>query len=361
MLSEPLLDTWQGEAEVLLRTLIGIPSFSGDEDRAATALYDFLAAHGARPSRAGNNVWAASELWDDAAPTLLLNGHLDTVRPNGAYTRDPFDAAVEHGRLYGLGSNDAGGALVALAAAFLCLRVSETIQWNLLFSATGEEENSGPGGIEALLPHLPRIDAAIVGEPTCMQMAVAERGLLVLDCTARGRAGHAARNEGENALYIALDDVARLRALVFDRHSPLLGDVSLNVTMIAAGTQHNIIPASCSFVVDLRSTECYTHEELLTILRGVLRSEVLPRSLRLRATALPAGHVLLRAGSALGLESYGSPTTSNKALVPFPALKLGPGESARSHTADEYIERAEIREGIRLYIQLLQQLRRDTP
>ncbi len=336
------------EAVELLRRMIAIPSPSRDEAGTADLLYDFLARHGAAPERLHNNVYARSAEFDPARPTLLLNSHHDTVRPAATYTRDPYAPTIEGDRLYGLGSNDAGASAVSLIETFLTFR-DRPLPFNLLLAITAEEECSGEHGIRALLPAAGRIDMALVGEPTSMQAAVGERGLVVLDCTARGRSGHAARGEGVNALYIAMDDIARLREFRFDRTSELLGPIGIAVTQIAAGTQHNVVPDECRFVVDVRTTDAYTNEETVELLRGALRSEAVPRSTRIHAMAVADSHPLVRAARAVGRTTFVSPTASDRTLMPFPALKMGPGASARSHTADEYVLISEIDEAIALY------------
>lgn len=341
----------------LLKQLIATPSFSKEENQTADAIAEFLRERNVDVKRPGNNVWATNLHFDLNKPTILLNSHHDTVRPNGSYTRNPFEAAEENGRLYGLGSNDAGGALVSLLAVFLQFYKQEQLQYNLVFAATAEEEISGKGGVESILPTLPPISFALVGEPTQMQMAVAERGLLVLDCTAKGVAGHAARLEGVNAIYSALDDIMWFKTYRFEKVSELLGPVRMAVTSVStANKAHNIIPDECSFIVDVRVNECYTHEEVLQVIRSHVKSEVIERSSRLRSTTIAPDHPIVKAGERLGLSRYGSPTSSDKALMPFPALKIGPGDSARSHTADEYIFVQEIVDGITIYKQLLEQV-----
>lgn len=337
-----------------LQQLIAIPSFSREEAGTATLLQQLLSEHGVICSREGNNIIARNKHFKEGKPTLLLNSHHDTVKPNKGYTRDPFAASIEAGRLYGLGSNDAGGCLVSLMAAFLHFYERTDLSYNLLFAATAEEEISGTGGIEMALRHLPVIDCAIVGEPTLLQLAVAERGLMVLDCDAAGVAGHAARQEGVNALYKALDDIAWIRNNRFEKISEFLGPVQTTVTVIETENKaHNVVPAQCRFVVDVRVNELYSFEELLDVLRANLQSGITPRSTRLRSTSIPLDHPLVTAGMAIGSKPYGSPTTSDKALMPFPALKMGPGDSARSHTADEFIYVREIEQGIKSYIDLL--------
>ncbi|HEX2535109.1 MAG TPA: M20 family metallo-hydrolase [Chitinophagaceae bacterium] len=344
----------EDRALVLLKELIAIPSFSREEDHTAAILEIFLQAQGVATRRHLNNVWAVNRHFRDSLPVILLNSHHDTVKPNRGYTLDPFTPLEKDGRLYGLGSNDAGGCLVALLATFLYYYEAEDLPYNLLFAATAEEEISGRNGIEALLPELPAPAFGIVGEPTKMQMAVAERGLMVLDCTAQGRAGHAARNEGENAITKAISDINWFHNRRFEKVSPLLGPVKMSVTVIETENKaHNVVPAQCRFTVDVRVNELYTFEEILEEVQRQVSSSVQPRSTRLRSTSIALDHPLVRAGLELGREYYGSPTTSDKALMPFPTLKMGPGDSARSHTADEYIYVDELREGIRMYIELV--------
>jgi acetylornithine deacetylase len=345
----------QQEAIDLLKQLIATPSFSKEEDKTAALLIQHLEKHGVPVHTLKNNVYARSLYWDTEKPVLLLNSHHDTVKPNLRYTLDPFSPIEKDGRLYGLGSNDAGGCLVSLLSVFLYFYKKENLAFNILFAASAEEEISGKDGIELLLPELGAIDCAIVGEPTQMQMAVAERGLMVIDCIAHGKAGHAARNEGENALYKALNDIEWFRSYQFDKISPLLGPSKMTVTVIETDNKaHNVVPAQCKFVVDTRINECYTFEEVLEIIQVNVQSEVKPRSTRLRSTSIALDHPLVKAGIELGRTYYGSPTTSDKALMSFPSLKMGPGDSARSHTADEYIYTSEIKEGIELYIRLLE-------
>lgn len=346
-----------GNAVQLLQQLIATPSFSKEEDATAAILENFIQARGIPAYRYLNNVWAKNLHFDEAKPTLLLNSHHDTVKPNKAYILDPFSPIEKEGKLYGLGSNDAGGCLVSLLAVFLHFYEAKNLKYNLVFAATAEEEISGKNGIEILLNELPPIACGIVGEPTLMNMAIAERGLLVLDAMATGKAGHAAREEGENALYKALADIEWFRKYHFDKISPLLGKVKMSVTVIETENKaHNVVPSQCHFVVDVRVNELYSFEEVLDIIRAHVKSEVVPRSLRMRATSIELDHPLVRAGIQLGRSYYGSPTTSDKALMPFQTLKMGPGDSARSHTADEFIYIDEIHKGISLYIQLLNQV-----
>ncbi|RYY39379.1 MAG: M20/M25/M40 family metallo-hydrolase [Chitinophagaceae bacterium] len=341
----------------LLRQLIATPSFSKSEEQTAALIARFLEAEGVTVTIAGNNVLACNRHWKEGLPCYLLNSHHDTVKPAPSYTRDPFAAEVENGRLYGLGSNDAGGPLVALIATFLYFYDEENLPFNLQLAATAEEEISGSGGIESVLPLLGCINGALVGEPTQMQLAVAERGLLVIDAVATGRAGHAARQEGDNALYKAVRDITRLQSMRFERVSPLLGPVTAQATVLETENKaHNVVPAHCRFVIDVRVNELYTLEEVLALLRNELESELSPRSTRLRSSVIADGHPLVQAGKTMGGSVYGSPTTSDKALMPFPALKIGPGDSARSHTANEWIALDELKDGISRYIELLKHL-----
>ena len=341
----------------LLKQLIATPSFSKEEDNSSALIKVFLENNGVKAEQHLYNIWAKNKYFDINKPTILLNSHHDTVKPNKGYTLDPFSPIERDGKLFGLGSNDAGGSLVSLIATFLYYYEKENLQYNIILAATAEEEISGHNGIEALLPHLGKIDCAIVGEPTQMQMAVAEKGLMVLDCTTNGRAGHAAREEGENAVYKAVKDIGWFSSFKFDKVSDLLGPVKMSVTVIETDNKaHNVVPAQCRFVVDCRVNELYTFEEMLEIIRSNVQSEIKPRSTRLRSSAIALSHPLVKAGLKMGRSYYGSPTTSDKALMDFPSLKIGPGDSARSHTADEYIYMVEIKNGIDLYIQLLNQL-----
>lgn len=345
---------YTSQALGLLKSLIAQPSFSKEEDKTADLIAAFLKGHGVVAERLQNNIWAKNKYFDPAKPTILLNSHHDTVKPNKAYTLDPFEPLEQEGRLYGLGSNDAGGCLVALIATFLYFYSRERLTHNLVLAASAEEEISGHNGIELLLPKLGSIAFGIVGEPTKMELAVAEKGLLVLDCVSHGKAGHAAREEGDNAIYKALKDIGWFQSFRAPKVSALLGPVKMSVTVIDTDNKaHNVVPSHCHFVVDVRVNECYTFEELLEIIRGAVTCEVSPRSLRMRSSGIAPEHPIVRSGLRLGRSCYGSPTTSDKALMPFPALKTGPGDSARSHTADEYIFVNEIAEGIKGYIELL--------
>lgn len=351
------LDIRTQEAVNLLIQLIETPSFSREEEKTAAVLKNFLAAHGIPSHQKGNNVWARSKTFEGAKPTLLLNSHHDTVKPNPAYTRNPFQASIEDGRLFGLGSNDAGGPLVSLIAAFLHF-YDQVLPFNLVLAATSEEEISGTGGIELIWPDLPTVDFAIVGEPTLTDIAIAEKGLLVLDCTAVGKAGHAAREEGINAIYEALRDIEWFRSYTFPKVSDTLGRVKMSVTVIHAGQAHNQVPPECQFTVDVRVTDAYTLDEVLAVIRAHVRCQVVPRSLRLQPSGISPAHPLVKAGAALGKKLYGSPTTSDQALISVPSIKMGPGDSARSHSADEFIYLDEIREGIASYVALIENLAR---
>lgn len=346
------------EAVALLQQLIAIPSFSKEEADTAALLLSWLEQHGIAVQREGNNVFAKNMHFDADKPTLLLNSHHDTVKPAPGFTLDPFGALIQNDKLFGLGSNDAGASLVCLAAAFVHFYTRQDLPYNLVLALTAEEEISGMNGITSLLPVLGAIDCALVGEPTQMQMAVAERGLLVIDVVAKGQAGHAARNEGINAIYVAMQAINWFKNYAFPEISPLLGPVSMNVTSIATENKaHNVVPDTCSFVVDIRINECYTHEAVLEIIRQHMPCAVQPRSTRLRSSVIAQDHPLVQAGLDLGMHAYGSPTLSDKALMPFPALKIGPGDSARSHTADEFIYLHEIKTGIAQYIALIGSLK----
>ncbi len=351
------IDILYADAIDVLSALISIPSFSREEDGTAIYLFNFLLQKRVDAKRIGNNVYAFNKHFNPAKPTILLNSHHDTVKPNAGYTKDPFAPQVEDGKLYGLGSNDAGGCLVSLMMTFLHYYNEENLAYNLVFAATAEEEISGTNGIQLALKELPQIDFALVGEPTLLQMAVAERGLMVVDCKAVGVAGHAAREEGVNAIYKAMMDIEWLCCHQFEKVSELLGPVKMSVTSIeTANKAHNVVPADCRFVVDVRVNELYSLEEVLAIIRENVQCETTPRSLRLKSSSISLDHPIVKTGTSLGKTYYGSPTTSDKALMPFPALKIGPGDSARSHTADEFIFLHEIKEGIEFYIQLLKQV-----
>lgn len=347
------LDHITVEALQLLQSLVAIPSVSRDETAAADFLFDYLEQRGANPQRHHNNIWCEQSLPKGDRPTLLLNAHIDTVKPAATWQHSPFVPTLEGDRLYGLGSNDCGGGLVTLLHTFLALHHTD-LPYHLVFLASAEEEVSGKQGIEAVLPLLPSIDVGLVGEPTGMQAAVAEKGLMVLDCTTHGRSGHAARNEGDNALYKALPYVEWFGNYKFEKTSPVLGPVKMSVTMINAGTQHNVVPDTCTFVVDVRPNECYTNEQVLSIIAAHTQGcDVVPRSTRLHSSHISLDHPLVRAAMRLGRELFGSPTLSDQALMRFPSLKMGPGQSSRSHTAEEYICVSELREALQLYDAML--------
>lgn len=342
------------DAVDLLKQLIAIPSFSKEEDNTADCLVNFLQKKNIKAFRYLNNVWATNKNFDDRKPTILLNSHHDTVKPNNGYTLNPFEAIEKDGKLFGLGSNDAGGSLVSLLSTFVHYYDAK-LPFNIVFAGTAEEEISGKNGVEILLNRLPKIDVAIVGEPTLLDMAIAEKGLLVLDCVARGKAGHAARNEGINALYIASKDIQWLSTYEFQKVSSLLGPVHIAVTSINTENKtHNIVPSQCSFLVDVRVNELYSFEEVISVIKENIKSEVQPRSIRLKSSYIDPNHPLIKAGTKMGFSSYGSPTCSDMTLMNFPSLKIGPGDSARSHTANEFIYLKEIKEGIKTYIKLLE-------
>ncbi len=340
----------------LLKRLIATPSLSREEDKTASILEAFFEQHAIPTKRKGNNVWAVNKSYVASKPTLLLNSHHDTVKPNPGYTRDPFSPSIDQGKLFGLGSNDAGGALVSLIGAFLHFYDRTDLKYNLVLAATAEEEISGSQGIESILEYLPPINCAIVGEPTGMDVAVSEKGLLVVDCVSIGKAGHAAREEGDNAIYLAMKDIEWFRTFQFPKVSSSLGKVKMTVTVIQAGQAHNQVPAECRFTADIRVTDAYTLEEVLEIIRQHTHCTVTPRSLRLKPSGISANHALVRAATTLGKKLYGSPTTSDCALIPVPSIKMGPGDSARSHMADEFIHTKEVTQGIDGYIKVIEKL-----
>lgn len=343
------------EAVELLSDLIRTPSISREETQAADLLEGFIQSNGIETTRDGNNIWCMAPSYDYRKPTLLLNSHIDTVKPVSTWKRDPFEATLEKGRLYGLGSNDAGASLVSLLQVFRELS-KQNQPYNLIFLASAEEEVSGKNGIEKILPQLPPIHVALVGEPTQMQPAVAEKGLMVLDVTAYGKSGHAARNEGVNAIYKALEDIQWFKDYQFAEQSELLGPVKMSVTVIQAGTQHNVVPDQCHFIVDIRSNEKYSNEEIFKTVCKHIKSEAKARSFRLNSSSIALEHPIIRKATDMGKKSLGSPTLSDQALMKFPSLKMGPGASSRSHTADEYIEIKEIRDAIQTYYDLLKGL-----
>lgn len=342
------------EAVQLLKNLIQTPSLSKEEQGTALLIEDYFEKKGIPFERKKNNIWAYNKFFAADKPTILLNSHHDTVKANKSWTLNPFEALVKDGKLYGLGSNDAGGCLVSLIATFCYFYDRSDLAYNVVIAATAEEEISGKEGLEIVIPELPPISFAIVGEPTEMQLAVAEKGLLVLDCTARGVSGHAAREEGENAIYKALKDIQWVANYKFPKVSPTLGPIKMSVTLIQSGTQHNVVPDACAFTIDVRATEQYTLEELIDIIQANIGSEVSARSIRLRPSSIPMDHPIVQAGLKLGRIAYGSPTTSDQALLDCPSLKMGPGHSARSHSADEFIYLHEIEAGIAQYISMLE-------
>ena len=349
------------EALSLLQQLIAIPSVSRDETAAADLLEKVICSYGLRPQRKGNNVWVVSDRWDDDKDIILLNAHIDTVKPVSTWTRDPFTPVIENGRLYGLGSNDCGGGLVTLLQVFREITSRPEQRYNFVYLASCEEEVSGIGGIRSVISDSPLSPlfskdsgiTAIVGEPTGMQPAIAERGLMVIDGVSHGKSGHAARGEGVNAIHEALDDLLFIRDYHFEKTSPILGDTKMQCTVINSGTQHNVVPDECRFIVDVRTNEHYTNEEVLEFLQGKLKSTLTARSTHLRSSFIPKTHPLVKKCIAMGMKPFGSPTLSDQALMPIPSFKLGPGESSRSHSADEYICISEINDAIEKYLYLL--------
>lgn len=338
----------------LLKTLIPIPSFSKEEKNTANSIQDFFQRRSVLTFRKGNNVWVKNKYWNDSLPTILLNSHHDTVRPVKAWTKNPHKPLLENGKLFGLGSNDAGGCLVSLIATFLFFYAKENLNYNIILAATAEEEISGKNGIASVIGDFGKIDFGIVGEPTKMKMAIAEKGLMVVDGIAKGKAGHAAREEGVNAIYEVLEDLKWIKNYEFKMISDLLGKTKMTVTQINSGTQHNVVPDACSFVIDVRTNEKYSNQLVFAILQKHLKAEVKARSFRLNSSRIPLTHPLVQSGLSLGLNYFGSPTLSDQALLSFPTLKIGCGDSARSHTADEFIYLKEIEEGIDIYIKLLE-------
>lgn len=344
------------DAISLLQKLIETPSFSGEEKQAADIVQGYLNSYSIPTMREGNNVWCFNKYYDPTKPTIMLNSHLDTVQPNENYTNDPFCPEITKGRLYGLGSNDAGGCLVSLIAAFMNFYCYRGLSFNLCLAATAEEENSGEQGIRSILPKLGHVDAAIVGEPTLLQIAIAEKGNFVIDCCYTGKPGHAARNEGDNAIYKCLKDIEWFDSY---RFKPTLSEdmpVKMTVTMINAGVQHNVVPCECNITVDIRNDDTYTQEQILASIREHIHAEIYVRPGALKASSIPEDHPLVKAGMFLGCNTYVSPTSSDRGWLNMPSIKIGPGDSGRSHSADEYIEIEEIKNGIKLYIQLLENL-----
>ncbi len=346
-------EDYVNDAVELLKQLIATPSVSRNETAAADIMEKQMITYGLTPHREANNVWVLSPDWDDTKPTLLLNAHIDTVKPVDSWTRDPFKPTLEGDRLYGLGSNDCGGGLTTLLQVFRWLSLRPQ-PYNFVYLASAEEEVSGKDGFSRALPLLPKIDVAIVGEPTGMQPAIAEKGLMVLDVISHGKSGHAARNEGVNAIYEALDDMVWIRDYKFQKVSPLLGPTKMTLTVVHAGTQHNVIPDLCTMLVDVRTNEYYTNEEVFDIIKQHVKREVHAHSFRLHSSHIDPEHPLIKRCVSLGLKPYGSPTLSDQALMPWQSFKLGPGESSRSHSADEYICISEMREAFYTYLKVLE-------
>lgn len=344
------------EAIELLENLIITPSFSGEEEHTALLIEAWFKQNIIPFQREFNNIWAKNKYFDKSKPTILLNSHHDTVKPNKAYTKNPFKAEIIDGKLYGLGSNDAGGSLVSLIVAFTYFYEFKDLKYNIIILASAEEENSGPKGIRSVLSFLPKLDFAIVGEPTSMDLAIAEKGLLVLDCYAHGESGHAAHGTGNNALYKAMEAIRWFKDFRFEKVSKTLGEIKMTVTQIDAGKQHNVVPAECHFVVDVRTTDQYSNKEVLEIIKENVSVEVKERSLRHNSSSIPLDHPIVLAGEKLGRNIYGSPTMSDQTAITCPSLKLGPGESLRSHTADEFIYVNEVEEGIELYIKMINEI-----
>jgi acetylornithine deacetylase len=355
-LSEIDIEPLFNQSIELLKQLIATPSLSKDEEKTAEIIKNFFSSKGVAFEIHKNNVWAKNLFFDESKPSILLNSHHDTVKPNEAYTLDPYLPIVKDGKLFGLGSNDAGGALVSLLSAFLFFYKQDNLKYNLIFAATAEEEISGQNGIASILDFIHPIDFALVGEPTEMNMAIAEKGLIVLDCISKGTASHAAHPNNDNAILNAYKDISWFSSFEFPKVSPLLGSVKMTVTIIQAGSQHNVVPDLCRFTVDVRTNELYTNEEIIETIQQYVKCDVQPRSLRLKSSSISETHEIVASGKTLGLEVYGSPTLSDQALLPFPSLKIGPGKSSRSHTADEFIFVNEIQEGIKTYINLLKNI-----
>ncbi|WP_179316079.1 M20 family metallo-hydrolase [Winogradskyella undariae] len=345
------------EAIALLKQFIETQSFSSEEDQTALLIEDWFKTQKIPFNRNQNNIWATNKYFDESKPTLLLNSHHDTVKPNNGYTKDPLKAIVEDGKLYGLGSNDAGGCLVSLIATFTYYYDKKNLNYNLVIVASAEEESSGPNGLNSMLSIIPNIDVAIVGEPTLMNLAIAEKGLVVFDAKVKGTAGHAAHPNEDNSIYNTIEVLKWFKDYDFTKKSPTLGDVKMTVTQINAGKQHNAIPSEVDLVIDVRVNDKYTNEQIAEILkRKSPCTSIIPRSLRLNSSSIPINHELVEAGVELDRETYGSPTLSDQAVLSCPSLKLGPGDSTRSHTADEFIYLAEIEEGIDIYIKLLEKV-----
>ncbi|MDO6760692.1 M20 family metallo-hydrolase [Tamlana sp. 2_MG-2023] len=349
-----MIEQLTNDAIALLKKLIETQSFSSEEDHTAAHIEGWFTKYNIEYTRTKNNIWALNKHFDASKPTLLLNSHHDTVKPNSAYTKDPFKAIVEDGKLYGLGSNDAGGCLVSLMATFVHFYNREDLKYNIVIVASAEEESSGPNGLNSMLPIIPKVDVAIVGEPTLMNLAVAEKGLVVFDAVIEGTPSHAAHPNDNNAIYNTIEALQWFKDLKFDKGSEALGDVKLTVTQIKAGSQHNVVPGHVDLVIDVRVNDAYTNAEIAQILQdNAPVTRITPRSLRLNSSSIPMDHELVKEGLAMGRTSYGSPTLSDQAVLTCKSLKLGPGDSTRSHSADEFIYINEIEEGIKIYIELL--------
>lgn len=349
-----MIEELTNDAIALLKKLIETQSFSSEEDDTAAHIENWFQRYNIDYKRTKNNVWAVNKNFDDSKPTLLLNSHHDTVKPNSAYTKDPLKAIVEDGKLYGLGSNDAGGCLVSLIATFSYFCNQEDLKYNLVMVASAEEESSGPNGLNSMLSIIPNVDVAIVGEPTLMNLAVAEKGLVVFDAVIDGTPSHAAHPNDNNAIYNSIEALQWFKDFQFGKGSKVLGDVKLTVTQINAGSQHNVVPGHIDLVIDVRVNDAYSNSEIAEILReNAPVSSLKPRSLRLNSSSIPMEHDLVKAGVAMGRTTYGSPTLSDQAVLTCPSLKLGPGDSTRSHSADEFVYVNEIEEGIKIYIELL--------
>ena len=344
------------EAIELLKKLISKQSFSGEENETALLIMQWFSTNNIKFNSDKHNVWAKNKYFDASKKTILLNSHHDTVKPNKGYTRNPLSPDVEDGKLFGLGSNDAGGCLVSLLATFTYFYNRADLNYNFVIVASAEEENSGSNGLNSMLKIIPEIDFAIVGEPTLMNLAIAEKGLMVMNCEAKGTSGHAAHGIVDNAIYNAIEDINWFQNFEFPKVSETLGKVKMTVTQIEAGSQHNVIPATCNYVVDVRVTDAYSNQEVFEIIDANVKSEVCPRSLRLNSSSIPKNHEIVQAGIKLGRETYGSPTLSDQSVLSCPSLKLGPGQSLRSHTADEFIYLNEIEEGVALYIKILEEI-----
>ena len=340
----------------LLKKLIATPSFSKSEDKTAAIIEDFFKSHEIPTHRSMNNIWAYNKYYDASKPTILLNSHHDTVKPNTGYTLDPFEPIEKDGKLFGLGSNDAGGPLVSLICAFLYFYEKENLNYNIIMTASAEEEISGVNGVESIYKELGKIDFAIIGEPTEMKLAIAEKGLLVLDCEASGTSSHAAHPNDDNAILNAIKDIRWFTEYKFDKVSPILGEVKMTPTIINSGSQHNVVPNSCSFTVDVRTNELYSNEEVYNLVQENVNSKVTARSLRLNSSSIPMDHPYVKAGLNIGRTYYGSPTSSDQAVIPCPSLKVGPGLSTRSHSSDEFIYLDEIKEAIQIHISILTQI-----